>query len=427
MSYRDLRNFTEMMRALGYNRLISMENFRNPNFPLVAEILVWLIKRFDPDADFPSEYSTEQDRVLLVRSAAQFMKLSFQASKAHIKLNTKRLYQADGYAVRELLKVTSVLYDALKVNVAALGDEDSMVSTPIDIASKIHELKLTRQLASQITLRGATLYDLLGQEVEMRELRNNHVNRHLEMSEVETSVKEALDKVKAETVNTKQLIENVSASEISLDSKIEKKRMELERNQKRLQTLKKVRPAFLEEFERLEVELRQLYQEYLDRFRCLAYLEQQQDDAEQIEQERMAERQAATRKFLEQLKQEDKFPEGSADLFGGEDLKDEAEDAVKVGTGKASRVRIKTASGVMRKASAAAQQQRRVFGSMAPGEEDDSGSLDSDSDLLLDGDGSEILGSEEEDEELELGMEGLNKPGGKRSSQSRQEHSDDDF
>ncbi|CAG2058361.1 unnamed protein product [Timema podura] len=133
MSYRDLRNFTEMMRALGYTRLISMENFRNPNFPLVAEILVWLIKRFDPDADLPSEYGTEQDRVLLVRSAAQFM-----ASKAHIKLNTKRLYQADGYAVRELLKVTSVLYDALKVNVAALGNEELMVSTPIDIASKIH-------------------------------------------------------------------------------------------------------------------------------------------------------------------------------------------------------------------------------------------------------------------------------------------------
>ena len=40
-----------------------------------------------------------------------------QATKAHIKLNTKRLYGADGYAVKELLKVTSVLYDAMKTNV----------------------------------------------------------------------------------------------------------------------------------------------------------------------------------------------------------------------------------------------------------------------------------------------------------------------
>ena len=75
-------DFTEMMRALGYTRLISMENFRNPNFPLVAEILVWLVKRFDPDADIPTEYDTEQDRVLIIRTAAQFM----VRSAAHLKI-----------------------------------------------------------------------------------------------------------------------------------------------------------------------------------------------------------------------------------------------------------------------------------------------------------------------------------------------------
>ena len=39
-----------------------------------------------------------------------------QATKAHIKLNTKKLYGADGYAVKELLKVMSVLYSAMKTN-----------------------------------------------------------------------------------------------------------------------------------------------------------------------------------------------------------------------------------------------------------------------------------------------------------------------
>ena len=39
-------DFTEMMRGLGYTRLISMENFRTPNFPLVAEVLAWLVKRY---------------------------------------------------------------------------------------------------------------------------------------------------------------------------------------------------------------------------------------------------------------------------------------------------------------------------------------------------------------------------------------------
>ena len=35
-----------------------------------------------------------------------------QATKAHIKLNTKRLYGADGLAVKEMLKITTVLYQA---------------------------------------------------------------------------------------------------------------------------------------------------------------------------------------------------------------------------------------------------------------------------------------------------------------------------
>lgn len=37
--------FTEVMKALGYPRLISMENFRVPNFELVADCLYWLVHR----------------------------------------------------------------------------------------------------------------------------------------------------------------------------------------------------------------------------------------------------------------------------------------------------------------------------------------------------------------------------------------------
>ena len=48
--------------------------------------------------------------------------------------------------------------------------------------------------------------------------------------------------------------------------------MELERNQKRLQTLKKVRPAFMDEYEKLEDELKKLYVEYIVKFRCMTHL-----------------------------------------------------------------------------------------------------------------------------------------------------------
>ena len=121
---------------------------------------------------------------MFIRSVVQFM-----ATKAQIKLHAKKLYQADGYAVKEVIKVASVLYGAMRNNrmggdkEEALGgggdggDSSSALPT-FDIGSKLSELKQTRQLGSQITLRGATLYDLLGKEVELRERRGNVLARY---------------------------------------------------------------------------------------------------------------------------------------------------------------------------------------------------------------------------------------------------------
>lgn len=41
-----------------------------------------------------------------------------------MKLNTKRLYQADGYAVRELLKATSLLYSTLMTKASQQQDSE---------------------------------------------------------------------------------------------------------------------------------------------------------------------------------------------------------------------------------------------------------------------------------------------------------------
>lgn len=37
--------FVEIMKALGYPRLISLDSFRLPNFELVADCLFWLFQR----------------------------------------------------------------------------------------------------------------------------------------------------------------------------------------------------------------------------------------------------------------------------------------------------------------------------------------------------------------------------------------------
>ena len=84
--------------------------------------------------------------------------VQFMATKAHVKLHAKKLYQADGYAVKEILKVTSVLYNAMKMNTISTGTngghEDASELPTFDISSKLNELKQTRQLGSQITMKG---------------------------------------------------------------------------------------------------------------------------------------------------------------------------------------------------------------------------------------------------------------------------------
>ncbi|KAK7889825.1 hypothetical protein WMY93_025385 [Mugilogobius chulae] len=316
MSFRDLRNFTEMMRALGYPRLISMENFRTPNFTLVAEILIWLVKRYEPQMDIPTDVDTESDRIFFIKAVAQFM-----ATKAHIKLNTKRLYQADGYSVKELLKITSILYNAMKTKQLTLEDpvEEDNSKFKFDLSSRISDLKAARQLASEVTSKGASLYDLLGKEVELREMRTAAIARPLEINETEKALRAAIKEVLENVEKTKEMLGNVVSDEASLDAKIEKKKQELERNRKRLQTLQSVRPAFMDEYEKIEDDLQKQYNIYVEKFRNLSFLESQLEEYHRIEQERFEEAENTLRMMQQKIREEEK------DLMKGS-LKDEDSD-----------------------------------------------------------------------------------------------------
>ncbi|XP_043585440.1 clusterin-associated protein 1 [Bombus pyrosoma] len=434
MSFRDLRNFTEMMRVLGYPRLISVGNFRLPNFPLVAEILVWLLKRFDPDADIASEHNTEEERISLIRAVAEFMAL-----KTSVKLNTKKLYQADGYAVKELLKVATLLYDAQNnsINNSIMSD-DNFSTVSFDISNKVNELKSTRQLASQLTVTGASLFDLLGREVDLREIRNSKVARQFDITEIEMALKSVIENVHKEIVDTRKQIENVKDTEQSLDTRIERRRAELDRNQKRLQTLRKVRPAFMEEFEKLEVELRVLYDDYIQKFRYLAYLEHLYEDAAKTEQERFERRQETTRKQLEKMRAEDanfeSIMEGNDSILpiNLQEPPPPLADTEKQNTEKTTPTsRLKSAG----RSSRTQISQRRIYGSMSGRQRgtiqesnDSGGSLDSDSDLLIDGD----LDDDDDDDILdsvggpEIGNFDL-KVGQEKRAVSKLDHSDEDF
>ena len=142
MSFRELQNFCEMMRSLGYPRTISMENFRVANFKLVAEVIYWLATRFDKKVDISDNIEDEKARVEFIRAAC-----SFFYNNLKLKLNSKKLYAADGHAVQELLKVVQVLYNAKK---SVSFQNDYEVGQELDITSKKNDLNTIKELSQEI-------------------------------------------------------------------------------------------------------------------------------------------------------------------------------------------------------------------------------------------------------------------------------------
>jgi clusterin-associated protein 1 len=107
--------------------------------------------------------------------------------KAKIRLNTKRLYAADGKAVKELLKIATVLYDALRANSQVAAEDPDAEAAPMPSQLKnikvppslapicphsSHGAQGARLLATEITENGARLFDLLGKERDVRQERS---------------------------------------------------------------------------------------------------------------------------------------------------------------------------------------------------------------------------------------------------------------
>jgi len=181
-----------------------------------------------------------------------------------------------------------------------------------------------RQLASEITSKGAAIHDVLGHQLKMKAQRNQVLQRNFQLDQIELALDNQMKKMQQQIAERQEAIANIAATELALDQKLEKKNLELQRLRKRLDTMKNIRPPFMDEFEKLENDLRQSYDEYVDKFRCLSYLEQQWQELEKNEQQELEERQAAARKMAERLRLEETLQALEAAVGGtwdgGQDL-----------------------------------------------------------------------------------------------------------
>lgn len=77
----------------------------------------------------------------------------------------------------------------------------------------------------------------------VQEIRTSIINRQLELTEVEAGIQSAIHACEDEVKRNQTAVENVGSDHSNLEAKIDKKKTGLDRGQKRLLTLKKVRWA----------------------------------------------------------------------------------------------------------------------------------------------------------------------------------------
>lgn len=86
---------------------------------------------------------------------------------------------------------------------------------------------------------------------------------------MEKYLKNSISSLNQKLSSSKSTLETSKTEKNAVNSKLERKTADLERSKQRLDALQKIRPAFLEEFERLEGELKALFEQYFVRIRCL--------------------------------------------------------------------------------------------------------------------------------------------------------------
>lgn len=310
MTYRETRKFTEVMKHLGYPRLISMESFRLPNPELVTEILIWLLTHHDPTLDISDDISTEKARIRFLKEVGDQ-----SLTRLHIKLNLRKLYSADGYAIGELLKLACVLRDAVDLKQPVGDDVD-----PNQFKNNAVHSKESRNLAQELTADGARLFELLGNESALRDARNRVVQRPADSYTIENALQASVLDCKQSAEKLNDDLNKRSNDESMLEGKIMHSKAEYERLQKQLRKLSGTRPAFQDDYDKCEAELHALYKDYLEHYRNLEYLESEVNKYKQKEREALEEHETKLKILRQKLSDEMRNLKGDMTMEEAADL-----------------------------------------------------------------------------------------------------------
>lgn len=264
------RHLAQLLRMGGYPRLVSLESFRKPNFRLLADILYWLAKRLEPSCDLSNNITTENDRVNFIRNAVALLN-----GRTRLPLDSALIYRADASSLPQLILLSELL-----ICTDSEGEQIGDFGLPVKF-----DKRKSRELVREVTEGGLRLFELLGKEKGLAVSRERAVSiidgvlSEYKSSPltVEAQAKSIVEGYLQAQNQSEQFLKNLESREKELLDKIRRRKLDLERLEKKLRTNNSVKPSNMDEIDRLEREIEKLFAVYLDKMRNIDFLENECD------------------------------------------------------------------------------------------------------------------------------------------------------
>jgi clusterin-associated protein 1 len=293
MTFRERKQFAQIMRALGYPKPLGIDSFDSPNFGVMADLLQWLTALYDPDIVVIADLSSEIGRVDFIRSIVQQM-----AVRSGVRMNPRKLYASDPFAIRELLKLAGPIY---RGTLACQRDPSGSASAKT--TTQAPSVQRISQLSSSVPKHSADIYDQLEKELQIRPARTQILASMPPLDAVEKNVIAAVDSASTRFDTLSTELEKLTRDEETLKSKIAQRKHELDRQSKRLMSVQTIRPAFMDEYEVLEQDLQELFKTHFQHYRNVDYLEYEIQQQETKRKKQTAENEKDLEKVRKKVSQ----------------------------------------------------------------------------------------------------------------------------
>ena len=167
-----------------------------------------------------------------------------------------------------------------------------------NLASTLAAAKKASHLISEISSTSSRLSSLVRKEGQA--LQSFDLN-----ATVESSIDNALQTTKLKVGRLDKQCKILISNQRGMDEKIVRKTMDIERTAKRLESLKHVRPAYMDEYEKLEGELQIEYERYVVRLRNVDYLESELSTFKELDVARQSKSDRARKRLQKKFREEE--------------------------------------------------------------------------------------------------------------------------